>query len=113
MATPQVATDTFICGNCQKYFNDLVTFLEHKRSTSCGVTVQFSSEEAQSGTITVLTEAPSSKSIQNSADDSQPIKVIKKRGRPRKDATSSESTSGGVTAPPLPLAEHKTATVGV
>ena len=57
MATPHVASDTFICGTCQAYFNDLVTFLEHKRSTSCGVTVPYNSE-VQSENVTVLAEAP-------------------------------------------------------
>lgn len=59
MATPHVASDTFICGTCQAYFNDLVTFLEHKRSTTCGVTVPYDSQ-VQNENVTVLAEAPSS-----------------------------------------------------
>ena len=110
MATPQVTSDTFICGSCQKYFNNLVTFLEHKRSTSCGVTVQFSSEEAQSGSITVLTEAPENQGAQTSSNDNQPIKIVKKRGRPKKDANQPSSTTTAVSTPPL--ADHKTATIG-
>lgn len=56
MATPHVITDTFICGSCQTYFNDLVTFLEHKRSTSCGVTVAYDAA-VQDRNVTVLAEA--------------------------------------------------------
>lgn len=48
--------DTFICGSCDTSFHDLVTFLEHKRSTSCGVNVAYDPETTQ-GDVTVLAEA--------------------------------------------------------
>lgn len=53
-----MATDTFICGSCSTEFHDLVAFLEHKRSTSCGVTLQYNSASADDNNVTVLAEAP-------------------------------------------------------
>lgn len=60
MASSVVATDTFICGTCNTSFNDLVAFLEHKRSTECAVTLPYSSVDPQEN-VTVLAEAPDGK----------------------------------------------------
>ena len=58
MASSAAVCDTFICGSCNTAFSDLVTFLEHKRSTSCGVTLPYSSHAQENATL--LAEASTS-----------------------------------------------------
>lgn len=57
MASLAAVSDTFVCGSCNSTYHDLVAFLEHKRSTSCAVTVNYDSIETQEN-ITVLAQGP-------------------------------------------------------
>lgn len=93
MATPHVNSDTFICGTCQKYFNDLVNFLEHKRSTTCGVKMTYTTDHedpngqqavGQSSGMYVTVMNDGTISTPNAETSTSAVRVVKKRGRPRK-----------------------------
>ncbi|XP_067933010.1 zinc finger protein ZFAT-like [Watersipora subatra] len=135
MSLPAVAPDTFICGSCSTTFDNLVTFLEHKKSSSCGVTLPYDASIVEDN-VTLLAEAPSTSEAgpgdvtllssltsgglepimlsnemrplqTNSTQGLPPVsRIVKKRGRPKKTLKEPSEVSEIIKPP------EKTASMG-